>query len=307
MDPAGEDYVRSALAHQGALIGHHASQLSTTSQEVDSLTTQMANLSGQVQAIQQEIRAPFLTHSNPEPHANNPPPYDGDPNSCQAFLSQCSLVFALQPCRYATEKTKVAYVITLLTGKARAWGTAMWDAQSPICSSFDEFSSEMKKLFDRSVRGDEAAAKLVRLRQKNQTVTDYLIQFKTLSAECKWDKGALRTLFREGLDTQIQDEMAVQETPADLEDLISLALRIEARIQLRRRRLAPRSAWDFAKDSQGVECPPSLSPSDPEPMQLGRLHLSAQEKQHRLARGLCLYCGNSGHRISTCPLKGKAH
>lgn len=32
----------------------------------------------------------------------SPSPYDGDPNSCRAFLSHCSLVFALQPRRYAT-------------------------------------------------------------------------------------------------------------------------------------------------------------------------------------------------------------
>lgn len=66
-------------------------------------------------------------HYEPEPHANSPPPYDGDPNSCQAFLSQCSLVFALQPRRYATEDSRVAYVLTLLTVKAREWGTAIWD------------------------------------------------------------------------------------------------------------------------------------------------------------------------------------
>ncbi|KAL0162277.1 hypothetical protein M9458_041673, partial [Cirrhinus mrigala] len=32
--------------------------------------------------------------------------YNGDPNACQAFLSQYSLVFSLQPRRYATEEAK---------------------------------------------------------------------------------------------------------------------------------------------------------------------------------------------------------
>ncbi len=119
MDPAGEEFVRSAIAHQGALLGHQASQLSSTAQEVETLTAQVAELSGRFRELQQNVllssasAAPLpLSHREPEPHANNPPLYDGDPNSCRAFLSQCSLVFVLQTRRYATERLKIAYVIT---------------------------------------------------------------------------------------------------------------------------------------------------------------------------------------------------
>ncbi len=51
----------------------------------------------------------------------------------------------------------------------------------------------------------------------------------------------------------------------------------------------------------------SPSVPDPEPMQVGRLRLTAKEKQDRLARGLCLYCGKPGHRAIRCPLKAGAH
>nr|XP_055073125.1 uncharacterized protein LOC129453092 [Misgurnus anguillicaudatus] len=59
-----------------------------------------------------------------------------------------------QPRRYVSERTKVAYVITRLVGKAHDWATAVWDSQDPCCRSFEEFRGEMEKLFDRSVRGD---------------------------------------------------------------------------------------------------------------------------------------------------------
>lgn len=49
-----------------------------------------------------------LLHLLPTSNTNNPPPYDGDLSSCQAFLSQCALIFALQPRRYATEASRVA-------------------------------------------------------------------------------------------------------------------------------------------------------------------------------------------------------
>ncbi len=39
-------------------------------------------------------------------------------------------------------------------------------------------------------------------------MTDYAIQFKTLAASCDWNEGALRAMFREGLNFEIQDEIA---------------------------------------------------------------------------------------------------
>ncbi|XP_073764131.1 uncharacterized protein isoform X3 [Danio rerio] len=126
MDSAGPDQMRTALAQQGALLGQHATQLTTTSRELEMLTGQVIELNARIESLQhdaagpRQVVSPITTHHHdPEPHANNPPPYDGDPSSCLAFLSQCALVFALQPHRYATEASRVAYVLTLLTGGAR--------------------------------------------------------------------------------------------------------------------------------------------------------------------------------------------
>ncbi len=159
----------------------------------------------------------------------------------------------------------------------------------------------MTRLFDRSVRGDEAASKLARLRQGGRSVTDYAIQFKTLAASCDWNEGALQAMFREGLNFEIQDEIATHELPLDLEGFINLAIRIESRLRFR-------SSWGLEEVQSFKAQPPPQSPlPDPEPMQLGRLRLSAQERQQRLVQGLCLYCGKQGHYALSCPLKAKAH
>lgn len=48
------------------------------------------------------------------------------------------------------------------------------------------------------------------------------------------------------------------------------------------------------------------SPStDEEPMQVGRARLSPTERQRRLNAGECLYCGKSGHFITSCPIRPK--
>lgn len=311
MDTAGADPVRTAVTQQGVLLGQHEARLTNTTREVEFLANQVAELTTRIQELQREAAQGGAVHQlprhEPEPRCNNPPPYDGDPNSCRAFLSQCSVVFALQPRTYAHEESKVAFVLTLLTGKARDWGTSVWETQAPCCASFKAFRQEMERLFDRSARGQEAADQLARLRQAGRSVTDYAIHFKTLAATCDWNEEACRAMFRAGLEDDIQDELATQDLPCDFDDLINMALRIEGRLRRRRQRLAVRPSWR-TEESSPVSPTDSLnvSSTEPEPMQVGRLRLTPQQKQQRLALGLCLYCGKSGHFAAGCPLKVKA-
>ncbi len=137
---------------------------------------------------------------------------------------------------------------------------------------------------------------------------EYAIQFKTLAASCDWNEGALRTMFLEGLNFEIQDEIAIHELPQDLEGFINLATRVEVCLRLRQRRLAPRSSWGL-EETQPFKAhpPPQSCLPDPEPVQLGRLRLSARKRQQRLVQGLCLYCGKPDHFALSCPLKAKAH
>ncbi|KAK3549802.1 hypothetical protein QTP86_010263 [Hemibagrus guttatus] len=48
-----------------------------------------------------------------------------------------------------------------------------------------------------------------------------------------------------------------------------------------------------------------LSPREegPEPMQLGRAHVSEEERLHRTDLRLCYYCGQPGHQVYRCPKK----
>lgn len=147
MDSAGAEHVRNAVAQQGILLAQHATQLTAASQEVEILRAQVIEHNAQIQELHENARgdrqAVIPLHPEPEPHANNPLPYDGDPSFCRAFISQCSLVFALQPHDCVTEESRVAFVITLLKGRARDWATAVWDARAPFCATFEDFRVEM--------------------------------------------------------------------------------------------------------------------------------------------------------------------
>lgn len=59
-------------------------------------------------------------------------------------------------------------------------------------------------------------------------------------------------------------------------------------------------------DVPSVSRVPEVS-AEAEPIQVGRMHLSAKECQRRLSEGLCLYCGGHGHLAASCPVKASAH
>ncbi len=140
-----------------------------------------------------------------EPRLYPPAPYWGEPNSCRSFLSQCLLILALQPSCFPTELSRVAYIITLLVGQAREWGTAVWDGEQACCESFEAFSEELRKVFDHSSRGIEAARGGTRRHEP------------TLALSCGWNKKALWDHFLHGLAEHVKDEIYSLELPAGLE------------------------------------------------------------------------------------------
>ncbi len=240
-----------------------------------------------------------------EPRLNPPAPYSGEPNTCRSFLSQCSLIFSLQPSCFPTERSKVAFIITLLVGQARVWGTAMWDNEQDCCSSFDSFSEELRKVFDRSAQGTEAARALALLRQRESSVSSYSIEFRTLAESCGWNDKALWDHFLHGLAEHIKDEIYSLELPSSLDGLIDLAIRVDNRISLRSRHrrsgfppeLVTRAASGAASDTPTQH----LGLSEEEPMQVGRARLTVKERRYRLDNQLCLYCGEAGHVAASCP------
>lgn len=320
MDPANASELRDILSSNNARMERQEEQIFATGRAVQALVAQVSELTAQLQQMKTEAAAsPTVPDSLPIPpiseHADRhveprlPPPasYSGEPHLCQSFLAKCSLFFALQPLAFPTEQSKVALVITLLSGRAGLWGTVVWEHKHPCCSSFQAFSDELKKVFDRAVAGREAARVLADLKQGSRSVTDYSIEFRTLAAECKWNEEAQWDMFLHGLADRIQKEIFALDLPTDLDGLIELAIRVDARLQRRDQRvqqsLVPESTACFP-----VFPSATVSPAfDPEPMQVGRTRLSREEKDRRRTLGLCLYCGAAGHIAAQCPVKDRAH
>lgn len=92
-------------------------------------TTTLSQLSATPVVAAVDVSAPDPTHASalvlrasadlPEPCMGTPECYDGDHRmSCHPFLTNCSLLFALQLHTFTTEEVKVAFVINHLIGSS---------------------------------------------------------------------------------------------------------------------------------------------------------------------------------------------
>lgn len=297
MDPADEMPVRAAVEIQGTMLGRHEEELAVAHQAVKSLAAQVADLSARVLHLHQESSMSHDRHLLPEPRINNPSCYAGEPTECRAFLIQCEVVFSLQPQTYAEDRARIAYVLSLLTGRAREWGTSVWEARSECCSKYGSFKDEMIKVFDRSVFGSEASRLLAVLRQGRRSVPDFAIEFRTLATTSEWNEPALIARFLEGLNLDLKEEIYARGPPTQLDQLIDLAIRLDKCFEQRRR---------VRVDTFSSATAPVLNQPDAEPMQVGSVRISPEERQRRIINRLCLYCGSAGHFVSSCSLKAKA-
>ncbi len=157
-----------------------------------------------------------------------------------------------------------------------------------MLDSFVSFTPELCKVFDHPVQGQEATKRLLSLRQGAQSVAALSVDFHILASESGWNEQALIGVFIKSLLEKLKDELASWDEPKSLEDLISLAIRIDNRLRERNRERY------YAPE---------------EPMQLGRAQLTPSERQRRVNQRLCIYCGQAGHYLASCPSapKGKAH
>eukprot|EP00064_Thunnus_orientalis_P011665 superscaffoldBa00001704_g11696 len=124
MTAAATEAKQAAAAHEQVLT-----MLAGQLQQLSALLTQAPQAAGAASppappaTASAPAPAPLPPMDAPEPRVGIPEHYEGDQETCGPFLTNCSLLFALQPHTFTTEGANVAFVINHLTGRARLWGT----------------------------------------------------------------------------------------------------------------------------------------------------------------------------------------
>ena len=188
----------------------------------------------------------------------SPTKYAGEPGLCRTFLIDCSIHFEFTPQAFPTERAKVAFMISHLTGRAKAWASAEWSRNSAVCETIAGFQMALTRTFDPVCSNREKAQELSTLKQGRDSVCDYAIHFRTLAAESGWNNAALYDIFLKGLSADIQDLLVPLDLPSSLDALIALAIRTDnRRTQLRKHREGKRSDRDRQTTLQETKWPTS--------------------------------------------------
>ncbi|KAL0182494.1 hypothetical protein M9458_021869, partial [Cirrhinus mrigala] len=225
-----------------------------------------------------------------------PAPYAGGAEECNGFLLQCSLVFTMQPALYPTDRSQIAFITSLLTGPALRWAETIWHQGGPAAHSIHVFTTHFKEVFGRSDGEVSAGEQLYHLKQGLMSTQEYSLRFRTLAAASGWNERSLLTTYRLGLEPKLRLQLAALDDNMGLEKFIQLSLRCSEQIQSYQCNQEP-------VNNALLRPSEPASPSEPEPMILESGRLTPAERQRRLTRGLCLYCGASGHVRLNCPLR----
>lgn len=86
------------------------------------------------------------------------------------------------------------------------------------------------KVFDHPLKGNEAARRLLSLKQNSLSVAEYSVNFLILAVETGWDEVALIATFTRGLLEELKNELAICDDPDSLDELIKLAIRLDTRL-----------------------------------------------------------------------------
>ncbi len=120
-----------------------------------------------------------------------PATYSGEAVECSVFLLQLSLFIEMQPRNLVSEWSKVAFLISLLSGRVLLCAQAIWNSPSSLVNSFDAFA-HFKEIFGLSTGSLSMADQLLHLRQGTSSVSDYTLQFRI--------PGSLLWMERDGAD-----------------------------------------------------------------------------------------------------------
>ncbi len=90
-----------------------------------------------------------------------------------SFPLQVAFFIEMQPQRFLTGRSEVAFLISLLTGKALLWDWAIWNANSLVINSYDAFINHFKEVFSSATGVLAVSDQLLRLNQGASTVSDY--------------------------------------------------------------------------------------------------------------------------------------
>ena len=294
------------------------------------------NLTGAVSLLACNSRR--ANESSSQTRVHEPDTFDGtEAKKLHAFLVQCKLNFQDRPRAFNEDRAKVTFAQSYLKGMALEWfkpdllGNIAPDQHPLWMDNWREFLVELSGQFSPHDPVGNAKHQLDNLRMKEtHRIVRYLIEFNCLGSQLRgYGEAALHHKFYTSLPDRIKDEICRTGKPQNLEDLRALAQDIDAHYWERKDEIARQTKSNPVTSSNttgntsnrkatssGNSSQPSASsssssgekPAGKTPDISDKLgwdgKLMSEEHQRRFDKGLCMFCGASGHLAKECPKLG---
>ena len=161
--------------------------------------------------------APSHSNKTKELRINPLTHFTGNREDLENFLQDCTLYLTLNRAVYEIDEKQIIFMLSYMTeGTARAWKEAfvrdVINSQANDFGSLKQFTVNLKKAFEASDSEGDARAKLRQLKQRKDSVDDYVAQFRILASKARMtDDATLTEYFMEGINTEILQKIFGQE------------------------------------------------------------------------------------------------
>lgn len=228
--------------------------------------------------------------------------FDGSRVKYTEFLVQLQNFFHGQSALYTTDKQRIAYIVSRLTGPALKWiqPTILSSLKTPqpVLESMDVFMTAFDRAFKDTYAAKRATDELLDLTQGSRSVLDYYTEFVNLLYCSSIDKVSAVSLFERGLSSEIRNRMADKEYSSDFDTFAEQVLALDSRLASNKKH----------SHRPIVPLPPS-GPLGYAPMQVDGINLRSLPKLEArelcIKEGRCFYCKEVGHRLSECKLRSQ--
>jgi len=259
----------------------------------------------------------LLTNTRPSPaeerttrlKPEKPPTFNGDRTKLRSFLVLCRVYYEAN--RVTEDRTKITFTETLLRDAAARWLTPYAEGKKDkTWDTYQALEDVLRIQFGDPDAEGTARNKIERLKQGNDTITEFWNTFRLLSTDANMDDGTLQRYFLKGMSGELQDAWPrSQVRHQTVEELANWAVKQENRmatIKQIRQSKTPIKTSEVPRSPNGTFRSSFQPDNRGDPMEIdatrnrNRLPIPGVEYRRRMSQGLCIKCAQKGHLVKDC-------